>query len=186
MKKLSLFLALTLALTAAPFAHAETSREPTITIKVTPTVSNAVAYTANDQVGGVQTLTNVAADSKSGVTLYDLAIVDLDNQKAAMDIFFFDQLPSPTSVDNGAFTITAADAGKLVGHVVVAASDYKSSASQAVASVGNIWKIFNPSLPTGAVTGITAKNLYAIAVTRGTPTYTGTSKLTFIYKFLQN
>jgi hypothetical protein len=186
MKKLSLFLALTLALAAAPFAHADISREPAITVKVTPSLASfATPYSANDQLGGVQTIT-ASLDSKSGITLYDVAIVDLDKQKAATDIFFFDKLPTPTSVDNGAFTITAADAGNLVGHVGVVAGDFKDSAAQSLASVGNVWKIFNPASPTGLATGINAKSIYAIAVTRGTPTYTAANRLTFIYKFRQN
>lgn len=186
MKKFAVFLTALLAIVCLPVAHADLEHQATITIDVTPVVSNAVAYTANDQVGGIQTLSNALLDSHAGATLMDVTIVDKDNQKAVMDIFFFDSLPTVTSVDNGAIAMSAANSLKSIGWATVAAADYKSYAAQAVASVGNLWKVLTALPQAGQVTGINAKTLYAIAATRGTPTYTSTTALLFRYKFYQH
>lgn len=186
MKQFAVFVAALLAIVACPTARADFSRSPAITIDVTPVVSNGVAYTANDQVGGIQTLPNIVLDSRGSATLMDIAIVDKDKQSAVIDIFFFDSLPTVTSVDNGAIAMSAANAAKSIGWATIAAADYKATAAQSIASVGNLWKVFTPIVPTGQVTGINAKTIYAIAATRGTPTYTSTSALIFRYKFYQH
>lgn len=144
-------------------------------VEVTPTVSNAVAYTANDQVGGLMTLTGAAPGKGSGTSLSSIVIVDNASQSAAIDLYFFDASPTVASVDNGAADVSDAEmADKCIGHVVVAASDYKALAGNSTACVRNIDLSLKPNA---------SQDLYCIAVTRGTPTYTSTTALALKFTF---
>jgi hypothetical protein len=156
-------------------------------VAVTPTVSANAAYTANDQVGGIQTLTNAIRperDDHVGSFLTDLVVVDSDGQGAAIDIFFFNSLPTVASTDNAAISITAAQLqDKCLGSVTVATGDYVACGSIKVATVKNVGL---RCVSASSSDPQTQCNIYAVACTRGTPTYTTTSAVTFKYSFAQD
>jgi hypothetical protein len=144
------------------------------TIQVTPTVT-AAAYSANNQVGGIQTLTKACYDVNRFSELAQLTITDKGAQSAALSILLFDQLPTVASSDKVAFDITDAEvAGKCIGNITIAATDYVATASNSVAC-----KTF--ALPIASQNN--AGNLYAVVKTTGTPTYASTSDLTFKWVF---
>ncbi len=149
-----------------------------LTIDVTPTISSGAAYTAGDQVGGIQTLDKPCFDQNRFARLAQLAIIDSSNQKAALNLFLFNELPTVASVDNGAVDIASSElVSKCVGVLTVAASDYQTckAATNAVA-FKNFAETFWQSLSVNA-------KLYVVPVTTGTPTYGSTTALTFRYVF---
>jgi len=145
-------------------------------ISVTPTISTSPAYTAGDQIGGIMTLTDsVRFDSNEGKgfsEIVSVSILDSSKQDAAIDIWFFNASPTVTSVDNGAFAMTAANmAAQCIGVVQCGLSGtYSNAAAVSVCSTCNL------NLPVQVASG---SNLYAIAVARGTPTYATTTALQF-------
>ena len=147
-------------------------------VSVTPTVSNAVAYTANDQVGGVQTIASAVRTGVGTAILESITVIDKTVQSAALEIFFFNATPTMVGADNDAFDILDANVGGCLGYVAVAAADYKAiAASSSVATVRNIQLQLAPASGT---------SLFAVVKTTGTPTYDSTSALTFKYGFKQD
>lgn len=154
-------------------------------VEVTPTISTS-AYTAADQIGGIQTLSNaVLSDPEArGGVLQTIVIVDKAKQKSAIDIFFFKELPTVASSDNAAADITDAEmASKCIGVISVVAGDYADLANNSTASVENVGLVLR-STPNADLA--TANSVYAVAVSRGTPTYGSTSDLVFKYGLLQD
>lgn len=149
-------------------------------VSVTPTISTSI-YASGDQVGGIQTLAGVFRNIENGFAgamLKSIVITDADNQKKAMDILFFDALPTVASSDNAAIDITAAQlASACIGGVSIAATDYITvkAATNAIAEV-NLEKTMK-----SAVTG--ASSIYAVIIIRDTPTYAATTSLKFKYLF---
>ncbi len=139
----------------------------------TPTVSTSPAYTANDQVGGIQTLT--IPGISLGAQLVSFNVLDLAGQNAALSIFFFKSLPTVASSDNAALNISDANMALCIGHAVVAAGDYQTTSANSIASV----KLSGPLF----VKTSTEDTIYAVVKTTGTPTYAGTTDLTFTYNF---
>lgn len=154
-------------------------------IIVTPTVSNNVAYSANDQVGGIMTLTAAIADlADSAAELVSVCVTDQTAQSAALTIFFFDSLPTIASSDNVAFDLLDAQMEKCLGHIKVAATDYQTSASNSEATVANCGLIVKCREIDGDRVYSSGK-IYAVAKTTGTPTYLSTTALTFRFSFRQ-
>jgi hypothetical protein len=141
---------------------------------VTPTVGGG-AYSAGDAVGGKQTLTGVAGSAGGTVAIESVVVTDVSNQKAPFTILFFDADPSAATITNNAAFAFSTDAAKLVGKVNVAASDYETVDSKAVAVVKSIALMLKAN---------GTADLYAAVVTTGTPTYAGAGDLTFKYGFL--
>lgn len=141
-------------------------------VEVTPTVSSGAAYTAADQVGGLMTLEGAGPGLGEGTILQGVVVVDKDKQKAALDLYFFDESPTVASADNEAANVTDAEmADKCIGHVAIAAADYKDLSGNSTASVRNLGMRLKPTKG--------GSTLYCVAVTGGTPTYTSTSALVF-------
>lgn len=142
-------------------------------VSVTPTISTS-AYATGDQIGGIMTLTDAVRfdsnESKGFSELVSVTILDSSKQNADIDVWFFKTSPTVTSVDNGAFAMTAANmAAQCIG-VVSAGVAYSDAAAVSVSSTCNL------NLPLQVASG---SNIYAIAVVRGTPTYATTSALQF-------
>lgn len=158
---------------------------------VTPTVSVAPAYTAQDQVGGIQTLAvldtlskvrDAACQDENSISyLASIVVHDKNSQNADLVIFFFNALPTVASVDNGAITISDAEmATKCIGAVSVPASSYHTVASSSIATV------LAPSCLLAVKSTVDDGPIYAVVKTLSTPTYTSTSDLTFKYSFSQD
>lgn len=156
-----------------------------VSVEVTPTVSSAVAYTAGDQVGGIQTITGGIWDEDGMATLVNVVILDKDTQSGSYVIYFFDELPTVVSVDNGAIDVSDAElADKLIGYLTI--GTYAPLANATVIQIGQSGA--NLSMKSSArVSGGQTKDgkIYAVVKTLGTPTYTSTSALVFKYYFEQ-
>lgn len=151
--------------------------DPTGVVSVTPTIT-AGLYAANQSVGGLQTLTNASLVAGSPVILDSLVIQDKSNQKPQLDILILDSTSSGgTITDNTNLTLGATNAGKVIARIPVVTADWQSVGvdTYAFASYGALGKIL---LPTG-------RNLFAVIVTRGTPTFVSTTDLTFKFGFKQ-
>ncbi len=149
---------------------------PADVISITPTI-NTVQFTAGDAVGGKQTLTNAVRVSGGKAILESLTVVDQGNQKADLTILFFESDPAAATITNNAAFVFSTDITKVVGKVNVAAADYETINSKAVACIKAIGL---------EMKGNATANLYAAVVTTGTPTYVGTTDLNFRYGFLQS
>lgn len=145
---------------------------------VAPTITvTAGAYTANDVVGGVVTLTGAARVSGTATTLTRLSLMDAANQKAQLEILFFNANPSASTFTNDAApVIHANDIAKYVGRVTVYASDYVTINSKALVCLANIGLAMKP----------VSADLYMVICTPGTPTYAATSDLTMSLAFYQD
>lgn len=139
------------------------SRFERILLPFTPTLLGGLAYTANDQVGAVNTLENAVADTKGSVELESVVVVDKAKAKQALDIFFFDEAPTLVSADNTEFELLDSEMLKCIGVVSIAAGDYADSKNSAIACKRDISLILQAARK--------SKSLYCVLVTRGTPTY---------------
>lgn len=126
------------------------------------------------------TLTGAAFDADGAVKLTHLTVLDREAQKANLTLFFFDDLPTVASVDNGNLNITDAELmAKCIGSHAVVAADYADVAGVAMAQ-----KLPNLLLKSSHVDaeGKRSGNLYCVAQNlTTTPTYTSTSSLTFVF-----
>ena len=141
-------------------------------ITVTPDLASfATPYSSGDVMGAANTITDAATDTKGVVKLDSLVVLDKANQKAALDIIFFDEAPAASfGADNAAYALNDSDLSKVVGRVSVATGDYvSSSTNNAEATLKNI------ELTMQARAGV--KDLYCVVVSRGTPTYGSASDL---------
>jgi hypothetical protein len=148
----------------------------TTLVSVTPTVSTSPAYTSGDSVGAKQTIASAVRTSGGTGILQNLTVTDKGNQKAALEILIFDSDPTAgTYTDNGA-TALSTDLAKVIARISVAATDYITIDSKAVAKVA-VGQVVKASGST---------SLYAVATTTSTPTYASTTDLTFKYGILQD
>lgn len=150
-----------------------------IFIENTPTVTASSAYSSGNQVGGIQTLISGSLGQGSAASVVSVSVIDFASQNAALTIFFFDDLPVVASTDKAALDITDAEMqDKCVGFILVPAANYQAVANSSIATV-----LF-PNLYIRSQQS--AGNIYAVVKTTGTPTYTGTTDLTFKYSFIQD
>lgn len=161
-------------------------------ITITPTLQIAGAYVANEVVGGIQTLANAMRVPNGRGLFESLMVFDHANQKAAFNIFLFDQLPVGTYADHVAFTMGATDGPKCLGVAQVAAADYITVGSFAYATLGagsgRVWQalMLKAIGITGGGSVKNDPNLYAVLQTTGTPTYVAATDLQLRFGFLQN
>lgn len=142
-------------------------------IDVTPTLTVAATYVANDFVGTTNTPMTFAGAARvaagSGYVV-GAALIDGLLQSVAGELWLFDTAPAGLGADSAAFTITDADAARLIG--VVPFSTYYASALNSVSN----GTFPNGALPFKCPAGATS--IFGAFVTRGAPVYTGTP-LTF-------
>jgi hypothetical protein len=143
-----------------------------VIVTVTPTIT-AGAYSAGDQVGGLQTIAaGYPARPKGSLLIQSITIIDKASQKAAMEIIFWSAAPTVVA-DNAAANYSDSDLGsKCVGKVTVAATDYATLAANSVATIPNVGLLMSPDA---------ASTVYATVMTTGTPTYAATNDLVFKY-----
>jgi hypothetical protein len=158
-------------------------------IVVTPVVSTTPAYSAGDQVGGLNVIPNAAHDSGGVVLLQSISVIDKGKQKAALTCFFFDDLPTIASIDNGAFDLTDAQmALSCIGFVLIPSANYQDSSSNSIATVANCGLMLKTNAGNNAVpipSGATKTSLWCVLMTTGTPTYVSTDDLRVKFGFEQ-
>ncbi len=138
------------------FGHTRTVKKPLVV--------TAGAYSANEVVGGL--LEFEVGTGGGGGIVQRVTLTDSDNEKTAMKLYLFDELPT-TIADNATFAPTIGDLKNLVDIITIAAADYVTLNGEAVA----IKRDLNVSYAIGGY------KLYAYLVCDATPTYTATTDL---------
>ena len=129
---------------------------------VTPTLDTN-AYAAADQLGGLNTITDVG-DSYKNVGLLQVSLLDKQKQNSPIDILFFRTTVAIASSDNAALNITdALLATNYVGHVSILSTDYVDLSANSVAC-----KVFSGE---GLRLEMDSNDLYCILRCGGAPTY---------------
>lgn len=140
-------------------------------------VTDTSIYADGDQIGlGASEVTNCLRAPWCLATLESVTIIDKAKQKSKLDIHFFSAAPTLANVNNAAPDITDANAiATYLGRIAVLDTDYVDFANQSVASklaLGLV--VAGKKLNTQDKD---TKSLYAIVVSRGTPTYTAAADL---------
>lgn len=147
-----------------------------ITLAASPNLSTS-AHTANAQIGTVITLSTVTLDTGGFVSLDGLTIIDKSAQNSAMDILFFSQVPSLNNLTNARPVITSVT-DHILGVVGVAANEYHDAGvGLSVATKSTVSVVLH------AAKG--QKTIYALPISRGAPTYSGSNDLLFKFRFRQ-
>jgi hypothetical protein len=157
-------------------------------MQVTPTMQ-ATAYSSGNVMGGIQTITT-QDEAKLSDILQSVVVYDASAQSSQLDIFIFSALPAATYTDGTAFAPSNADMLNCIGVVNVAAADYVAAGTGKSIAAGKneamIGRVVKPSNATTQTNNSgAATSLYAVAVSRGTPTYAAGLSLSFRYQWSQ-
>ena len=138
--------------------------------------SDTVAYTAGDVLNATQEITGVCKAGHPAI-LWSLALLDKDDQGAAMDIYFL-RTNASIGTENAAAAITDAVADEILTVVPIAATDYTDlGSSQFVVKNASDSGMGVILFPDGG------ESVFVATETGGTPTYTAsglTLKLGFM------
>lgn len=149
-------------------ASGELDRRSTEVIEVTLTTDTAV-YAPGDVVADTQVIDRAFRGNNSGGRLVSVEVVDEDDQKANLDIYFLTANVS-MGTENAAPSISDANARSIQGKISIAVADYNDLGGVSVAQAAST------QLPR-ALESIAGTDDLAIAVVAGattTPTYTAT------------
>ena len=148
-------------------------------VSTTATVQ-AAAYSANDVVGGLITLTGVcvsALDRPTGI-IHSVVITDKAAQDVDYDVVFFDTNPSNTTfTENSALTLSDTDLPTIVGVAQVT--------THVAFSASGVNILHGANIPF-RITDTSTNAIYACIITRGAPTYASTSDVTLRVGILQD
>jgi hypothetical protein len=163
--------------------------------EVTPTISSSPTYSSGDQIGGIIQLSGAIrtlhrpldGNNSQATSLYGrqrgyslLTEIFVKNKvinvTPILNFWIFNELPTMTSVDNGAFNFADSELTKLVG---IASMDttYFTSSSNSAASKTNL-NVLCPQVSTMAT-----NDLWVVTQTLTGGLFTSTSDLTFVFKF---
>lgn len=143
-----------------------------ITVNLT---TSAGIYAAGDVIDSVKTLTDAVLDPKGTALLHSLVLIDKINQKVSLDLLFFDTAPT-VGADNAAAAITDAHMAYCIGRVSIVNSEYVTvDGSNLNAEVTKTGLALLLQSTAGK------KDLYMVAVSRGTPTY-GSAAVNLVVK----
>lgn len=120
-------------------------------------------YSSGDLLADTQTVT-VTRINDGRAILQSLSLIDEDDQKAALTIYFI-QSANTAGSENSAPSISDANARDILGFVEVGVGDYKDLGGVSVASIKGI------GLELEAVSGAQTIGVFVVNGT-GTPTYT--------------
>lgn len=138
-----------------------------VRISVTPTISTTI-YAAKDAIGGLLTFASAARYTGGGGRIVAVQLVDLDQERADMDLVLFDRtFAAPT--DNAPFDPTDAEMATCVGWIPIVGGMYSDFNDNCVAHI-DVNLAYN----------LAGTSLFGALVARSTPTYTSTSDLTLI------
>lgn len=151
------------------------------TVTVTPTISATPDYSADDNLGGLMTLTDAMRVSGGSGILQSIEISDHANQGptlGTMDILIFDSTPAGTYTDNSAFpTLGQAACAKHLGTIHIGLGDWITTGGSAFCTKAGIGL---------GVTASGSANLYAAVNVKQALNMAATDDLTFRFNFLQN
>lgn len=143
-----------------------------------PTLDTNI-YASGDGMGPAVKLKDALDDSGDTGRLVSVAVVDAIKQKKAFDILLFNAEPTIASADNAALDIADAEmVSKFLGRVVVATADYTDISASSFVMIQSL------NILVQAADG--SSDLWAVLVSRDTPTYTGATNLTLKLGFIQD
>lgn len=143
-------------------------------VAASPTDITTAAHAANDVVS--KFTVNAVVPRPGGTGVLDGIIVnDGSNQKAQLDFYFFDSAPT-SQTSNQPINVALSDSSKFVCKATVASYDEIASGVYAVADKNDIGAYFKCAK--------NSRNLHCLVATRGTPTYSSTTVLSFKFKVL--
>jgi hypothetical protein len=149
----------------------------TACVDVTPVLTVAATYVANDYVGTSGAAMVFAGcariDAGTGIVI-GAVLVDYALQSLPGELWLFDTGPTPPN-DSAAWTITDAMAKRCIG--VIPFNTYYASAVNSISPVGNLCIAFQCLS--------TSRALYGCFVTRGAPAY-ASGDLTFRLRVMQD
>lgn len=156
---------------------------------MTPNLASfATPYSSGDVLGSVLEIKNAVAGGGCCAILESLVVIDLANQKSAIDIVFFTDNPANSiGADNAAYALNDADASKIAGRFSVAAADYVSSSTTNAEATERAIGLLLQAGPVTPLAGAQNKNtsLFMAVISRGTPTYGSASDLMIKVGLLQ-
>lgn len=141
-------------------------------VTVTPAAASFVTqYSSGDVIGAVNEIPLASVSSGLAIKLDTVVVLDKANQKASLDLVFFNENPATSiGTDNNAYALDDTDLTKVVGRFSITGSDYvSSSTTNAEVTYRNV----------GLTLGLKAKSksLWMAVISRGTPTYGSASDL---------
>lgn len=141
-------------------------------VSVTPTVDTS-AYAAKDSIGGVMTFTNITCQGSNKGQLVAVMVSDKADNAVEYDLLTFNSSPGGTFTDQA--TVDPSDADLLLMNPVIniASTDHFSfndNGFSSISSLGSRVQAYNAETLPGT--------LYAVLVSRGTPTYATSSDVT--------
>lgn len=131
-------------------------------IEVTLTL-DTLAYVAGDVLSDTAAIPNAVARNGGAARLHSIAVIDEDDQGAALDLVFFAANRS-LGTKNSPPSISDADARDALGHVSVVTGDYVDLGGVRVATKSAIALVLEASAA--------SRDVYVATITRGTPTHT--------------
>lgn len=156
-------------------------------VSVTPTIT-AGAYAAGNSVGGTQKVPKLLRNVGTGL-LKSLTVVEKGTQKAPLTFIFFSAQPAVAYADVATPTISSADANLIVGQATVGVADYLTTGGVSVAQIDCGGIVLGSKLandPTSYTVAPDNRDLWALVVTTGTPTYVTAADLRFQFGTLQD
>lgn len=146
-------------------------RRPAIVVDLPLVVTASSAYVSGYQLGSLMTISKAMLEGKAACRLLSVTVIDKDKQDKAIDLYFFSDVPTVASVDHAAADVSDTEvAAKCLGVISIPSANYADLANSSVATLGGLGLVLQ-----GTAKG--AQDLYVLAVTRSTPTYTSTSAL---------
>ena len=147
---------------------------------ISPTVTvDTAAYTAQDNIGGLLTLTDAMLSEGGTGLLQSLLVADASGQKPALEILIFNANPSSSTItDQAAISIHADDVGKIIRRISVSQGDYVNVGSKYYADLSPGSRLLQ------AASG--SKNLYAAIVCTGTPDFVASTDLKVKFGILRD
>lgn len=143
---------------------------------VIPTIT-AGAYSANDDIGGLQTVSNFFQSPGQVARIENISYVDIDGQAVAFN-FFFHKNPATIPADNAAWSVSDADAILIQGFSVTGTATPNLLTPSQTFYTGAPASILLPQNVSSV-----DRNLYFSLRTTGTPTYSTTSSLVFVFHY---
>jgi hypothetical protein len=140
-------------------------------VDYTPLLDTSI-YASADVLSATAVVANLCRDKNRATELNSLIVVDADDQKAAFDIYFLSADGSFAAVNLAAAPADAVGLNYL-GHIAVAAADYRDLGGVAVATYRDLSLILKPATDTSDI-------YVALVNGAGTPTYSASGlKLRF-------
>ena len=141
-------------------------------VSVTPTVDTSI-YASGDVIGGLMTFTGALSGWTGSGIITGSLIADKSKVAHDLELHVFESEPTGPFTDQAAYAPTNADLLKEVAVISFGSTSRFDGASNGVKYLGSI------SCPVRARSGSNVGTaLYGVLVSRGTPTFAGSSDIT--------